>query len=69
VTDDDRATALHATFARIIEQARHQYVLTYISNNVAPGPLPVNRKIEVKTNSRGLKPSYRTGYLQYPVLK
>jgi VWFA-related protein len=69
VTDDDRATALHDTFARIIEQARHQFVLTYVSNNVVPGPSPVNRKIEVKTNSRGLKASYRTGYLQYGVRK
>jgi hypothetical protein len=69
VTDDDRATALPTTFARIIEQARHQYVLTYVSNNVVPGPLPVNRKIEVKTNRRGLKSSYRTGYLQHPALK
>ena len=69
VTDVDRAAALHNTFARIIEQARHQYVLTYVSNNVVPGPSPVNRKIEIKTNRRGLKPSYRTGYLQYGVLK
>jgi VWFA-related protein len=69
VIDEDRAAALHTTFARIIEQARHQYVLTYVSNNVVPGPLPVNRKIEVKTNSRGLKSSYRRGYLQYPALK
>ena len=69
VTDEDRATALHTTFARIIERARHQYVLTYVSNNVVPGPLPVNRKIEVKTNRRGLKSSYRTGYLQHPALK
>lgn len=69
VTDDTRARTLHDTFARLIEQARHQYVLTYVSNNVVPGPSPVNRKIEVKTNSRSLKPSYRTGYLQYGVLK
>jgi hypothetical protein len=42
---------------------------TYVSNNVVPGPSPVNRKIEIKTNRRGLKLSYRTGYLQYGVLK
>jgi hypothetical protein len=42
-------------FARIVEQARHQYVLAYISNSVVLGSSPVNRKIEVKTDRRGLK--------------
>jgi VWFA-related protein len=53
-------------FARITEQARHQYVLSYVSNNELTGSLPVQRKIEVKADRPGLKLHHRSEYLQYP---
>jgi VWFA-related protein len=53
-------------FARITEQARHEYVLSYISNNEVSGLLPVLRKIEVKAARPGLKVRHRSEYLQYP---
>ena len=58
--------SIEAAFPRITEQARHQYVLSYISNNEIPGLLPVNRKIEVRVNRPNLKVSHRQRYLQYP---
>jgi hypothetical protein len=59
-------TGMQDAFARITEQARHEYVLTYVSNNEVSGLLPVSRKIEVKTVRPGLKLHHRSEYLQYP---
>jgi VWFA-related protein len=53
-------------FARITEQARHEYVLSYVSNNEVTGSLPVLRKIEVKAARPGLKLHHRSEYVQYP---
>jgi hypothetical protein len=53
-------------FSLITEQARHQYVLSYVSNNEIAGQLPVLRKLEVKTTKPGLRVHHRTEYLQYP---
>ena len=58
--------AMETAFSRITEQARHQYVLGYVSNNEVPGMLAVTRKIEVKVNRPGLKVNHRKSYLQYP---
>jgi VWFA-related protein len=58
--------AMQNAFSQITEQARHQYVLSYISNNEAPGPLPVSRKVQVQTTRSDLKVHHRTQYLQYP---
>jgi hypothetical protein len=52
--------------SQIIVQARHQYVLSYVSNNEIPGMLAVNRKIEVKVNRSDVKVLHRKSYLQYP---
>jgi hypothetical protein len=57
-------SSMEAAFPRITEQARHQYVLSYVSNNEVAG-LPVNRNIEVKVNRPGVKVSHRQRYLQY----
>jgi VWFA-related protein len=57
--------AMEAAFFRIMEQARHQYVLGYVSNNETSGLLPVTRKIEVKART-GLSVFHRKSYLQYP---
>jgi hypothetical protein len=35
------------TFPRVTEQARNQYVLTYVSSNEAPSDTIVFRRIEV----------------------
>lgn len=59
-------TAMQDAFARITEQARHEYVLSYVSNNEVSGLLPVSRKIDVKTVRPGLKLHHRSEYLQYP---
>jgi len=53
-------------FALITEQARHEYVLSYVSNNEVSGSVPALRKIEVKTARPGLNVRHRREYLQYP---
>jgi Ca-activated chloride channel family protein len=58
--------AMETAFARITEEARHEYVLAYVSNNEVPGPLPVMRTIEVKANRPNLSINHRKSYLQYP---
>lgn len=59
--------ALEEAITSIAEQARHQYVLSYASNNENTGPSPVTRKIEVKATSLSpLTVSHRKSYLQYP---
>jgi VWFA-related protein len=58
--------AMETAFSRITEQARHQYVLGYVSNNEVKGQLPVVRKIDVKVNRPSLSINHRKSYLQYP---
>ena len=58
--------AMEAAFSWITTQARHQYVLSYVSNNEIAGLLPVMRKIEVKAGRPGLNVNHRKNYLQYP---
>jgi hypothetical protein len=58
--------AMDTALSQIIVQARHQYVLSYVSNNEIPGMLAVNRKIEVKVNRSDVKVLHRKSYLQYP---
>ncbi len=53
-------------FSRITEQVRHQYVLSYVSNNEVAGSLPITRKIEVKISRPGSTVRHRTEYVQYP---
>jgi VWFA-related protein len=57
--------SLETAFTQVTEQARYQYVLSYVSSNVA-GPLAVFRTIEVKTRSSKLKVTHRKGYTQLP---
>jgi hypothetical protein len=58
--------ALQSAFLTITQQARREYVLTYISNNETSGLLPVVRKIEVRMRTSGFKVRHRDSYLQYP---
>lgn len=55
---------------RILEQARTQYVLGYISSNTAP-PQGIFRTIEVKSGDPDQKRKvvHRSGYYQYPIPK
>jgi len=61
--------AMDSALSQIIVQARHQYVLSYVSNNEIVGMLAVNRKIEVKVNRPDVKVLHRRSYLQYPAPK
>ena len=56
--------------SRILEQARSQYVLGYISSNTAP-PQGIFRTIEVKSGDPDQKRKvvHRSGYYQYPIPK
>jgi len=62
------ASDMEFAFKRIVEQARTQYVLGYISNNIPPR-LGVYRKIEVKSGDpdQKRKVTHRNGYLQLPI--
>jgi Ca-activated chloride channel homolog len=59
-------SGMQNAFARITEQARHEYVLSYVSNNEVSGAFPVLRKIEVKSTKPRLKVWHRSEYFQYP---
>ena len=59
-------SGMQNAFALITEQARHEYVLSYVSNNEVSGSVPALRKIEVKTARPGLNVRHRREYLQYP---
>jgi hypothetical protein len=54
---------LEASFGQVTEQARNQYVLSYVSTN-RPGRFGTFRTITVKTRSPKLKVIHRQGYLQ-----
>jgi VWFA-related protein len=57
--------SMETAFSRITEQARNQYILTYVSNNVTDRR--VFRTIKVKTGSTKGTVTHRSGYMQYPV--
>lgn len=57
---------METAFAQITELSRHEYVLTYVSNNEVSDLLPVMRKIEVQTTTPDLKINHRSSYWQYP---
>ena len=62
------ASDMEFAVRRIVEQARTQYVLGYLSSNEAPR-LGVYRKIEVKSGDPDQKRKvvHRKGYFQYPI--
>jgi VWFA-related protein len=57
--------SMETAFGRITEQARNQYILTYVSNNMTDRG--VFRTINVKTRSSKDTVTHRRGYMQYPV--
>jgi hypothetical protein len=48
------------------EEARNQYVISYVSNNELSGPGPVFRDIDIQVASGNFKTLHRKGYYQYP---
>ena len=56
--------SMETAFGRITEQARNQYILTYVSNNRTDRG--VFRTINVKTRSSKDTVTHRSGYMQYP---
>jgi VWFA-related protein len=64
VFDGGNEASMAASFGQLIEQARAHYVLGYISNNEARGP--VLRKIEVKVGDGHFGVTHRRAYLQNP---
>ena len=42
-------------FAQVVEQARDQYMLGYVSSNEVPGTRPVMRKIDVKVRDKKMR--------------
>jgi len=66
VFDGGKEESMAASFGQLVEQARDQYVLGYVSNNEVSGTRPVLRKIEVKVRELKVKVTHRMSYLQYP---
>ena len=66
VFDGATTAAMDESFAKLVEQARDQYVLVYVSSNELSGTGPVFRRIEVKAGDPKLKVLHRQGYLQFP---
>jgi VWFA-related protein len=56
--------SIETAFSRIVEQARYQYVLGYVSSNRAE--TATFRKIIVTTRNSRYKVTHREGYTQYP---
>src|SRR5262249_12404663 len=48
------------------EEARNQYIISYVSNNEVSGPGPVFRDITVQVATGNYKTLHRKGYYQYP---
>jgi len=57
---------IEKSYMTATEEARNQYVISYVSNNELSGPGPVFRDIDVQIASGNLKTLHRKGYYQYP---
>jgi VWFA-related protein len=66
VFDGGSVEAMDKSLAKIVDQARNQYVISYVSSNEATGTRPIMRRIEVKSRDKSLRIVHRQGYLQYP---
>ena len=58
---------MEVAFSKITEQARNQYVLSYMSSNEPRGLRSVQREIRVETRTPGQRVTHRKSYIQYPV--
>lgn len=59
-------TDMETGFSKITEQARNQYLLSYISSNEPRGRRAVTREIRVETRTPGQTVTHRKSYIQYP---
>jgi VWFA-related protein len=57
---------METAFTRITEQARHQYVLGYVSTNRPAANREIFREIKVRSIQPGHEVTHRKGYMQYP---
>jgi hypothetical protein len=57
---------METAFLRITEQARNQYVLSYVSTNETRSIQGVRREINVKTRTPDQTITFRKSYLQFP---
>jgi len=58
--------SMAVAFGQIVEQARDQYMLGYVSSNEVAGNRPVLRKIDVRLKDKKFHITHRQSYLQYP---
>lgn len=54
------------SFAQVIEQARDQYMIGYVSSNEPKDGRPVLRNIDVKIKGKKYRIVHRQNYMQYP---
>jgi len=57
---------MESAFLKITEQARNQYVLSYVSTNEPKGLQGVRREINVKTRNSDQTVTHRKSYIQIP---
>jgi VWFA-related protein len=57
---------IEKSYMTATEEARNQYVISYVSNNELSGPGPVFRDIDIQVASGNFKTLHRKGYYQYP---
>ena len=57
---------METTFLRITEQARNQYVLSYVSTNETRNIQGVRREINVKARNPDQTITFRKSYMQFP---
>jgi len=57
---------IERSYMTATEEARNQYVISYVSNNALNGPGPVFRDITVQVAGGNFKTLHRKGYYQYP---
>jgi hypothetical protein len=59
-------SGLESCYFLSTEQARHQYVLGYVSSNARPSGKPVFREIKVQLRREGIELRHKKGYYQSP---
>lgn len=57
---------IEKSYMTATEEARNQYVISYVSNNELSGAGPVFRDIDIQVASGNFKTLHRKGYYQYP---
>jgi VWFA-related protein len=66
VFDGGTIQAVGEGVAKLVDQARNQYILGYYSTNEVSGTRPVFRKIDIKIRDQKFRIVHRQGYTQYP---